>query len=143
MTGVLDKLNVNIIGVFIAAAVNQFISAMWFGPLFGRIWKKYSRWNPEELKKMVGTTHTRSIWGSFIEQMISGFVLAVLIHNLHITSTTGAVALGVLVWLGFMATTNVNEVLWHGEKFNFYLLNQANYLVRNITTAIIYSRIAL
>jgi sterol desaturase/sphingolipid hydroxylase (fatty acid hydroxylase superfamily) len=145
MISFLNFSSVSFLGVFAAAIVAQFISAMWYGPLFEKQWKKYCRWSEEEFMKFLKTDnrHTKAIYVTFIEQLISMFALAVLIHSLHITTTEGAMTLGAGIWFAFMATMGINEVLWHNEKIGFYILNQSNYLVRTVAMAAVYSWITL
>ena len=83
--------------------------------------------------------HTKSVCGAFIEQLVSMVIFATLAHSLHITTIRGAVALGICIWFGFMATSNVNEGLWHGEKVEFYLLTQTGILIRTIGMAGVYA----
>ena len=41
---------------------------------------------------------------------------------------TGAIT-GFWIWLGFLATTMINVVLWENKPFTLYLLQAAHYLV--------------
>jgi len=69
-------------------------------------------------------------------------ILGVLFHNLHINTIGSAIGVGLLVWLGFMATLSSNEVLWHGEKVEFYVLNQTSFLLRTILMTTVYGYLA-
>ena len=127
-------------GVLLATAVGQFISALWFGPFFSKQWQKYCGWSEYELKNYLSdkTQYRRTVLGAFLEQLVSIIVFVVLLHYLNITELVEAIKLAALVWFGFMATASVNEVLWHGEKVEFYILNQASFLFRTILMTSIY-----
>jgi len=142
MKGALQFTNISIIGVVAATFVGQFISAMWFGPLFNKQWTKHCGWELDQIKKYMKEGHTKAVWGSLVETFIAQIVFAFLLHNLQITSIVGAAVVGAIVWVGFMATVGINEVLWHGMKIQFYILNQASYLVRTVAMAAVYSFIA-
>jgi len=136
----LQRFNVNLIGVIMATIVGQILSTIWYTLLFHKAWDKYSGFNEEELKKIKATSHKnpRSIYLSILEQFISTYAYAILVHNLSISTFMGAAILGAVVWFGFMATVGINEVIWHGEKLQFYVLNQACYLVRTILKGLVY-----
>ena len=135
----LSKLSVNFLGVIMSTIVGQIISVIWFALIFAKTWDKYSGFNEEELKK-VKADHNKpkTIYFSLLEQFISAYFYAVLMHNLNITSLMGAGILGLVIWAGFMATVGVNEVIWHREKAQFYILNQACYLVRTVLKGVVY-----
>ncbi len=144
MTGSLQFSGISIIGVVAATFVGQFISAMWFGPLFNKQWTKYCGWDVDQIKKYMkeGNRHTKAVWGSLVETLIAQIFYAILLHNLQITSIVEAMVVGAIAWAGFMATVGLNEVLWHGMKIQFYILNQSSYLVRTVVMGAVYSFIA-
>ena len=144
-TTFLGKFNINILGVLFATLLGQFISAMWFGPLFNKQWVKYCGWDEEQVKKYMSDKkrHRNSAIGSFIETLISNVIFAFLFHSLNIETQCGAATLAFLVWLGFMAPSTLNEVLWHGENPRFYFLNVSNYLVRTLAGGAVYTFVAL
>ncbi len=143
--GYLNNYNLNIYGIFFGTLVAQLISAIWLGPLFGKQWAKYCRWNEEELKKYLGDRQRSRIAaiGAFLEQLISTIVFAFLFHNLQIQTYCGALQLAVLVWLGFMVTHLSSEVFWHDVRVPFYLISISCYLVRTIALATAYTLVAL
>jgi len=109
---------------------------------FDKTWDKYSGYNEEELKKIRGRSQRKSVVLSLIEQLISSFIYAVIAENLEISSLTCAAILGAVLWLGFIATVGANEVLWHGEKIQFYALQQTCYLLRTVLKGVVYVFIA-
>ena len=64
-----------------------------------------------------------------IAQLIMVYVLTLLIAD---TGTVGAKAgakLAALVWLGFVATILLGNVLWEGKPSKLWILNSAQWLV--------------
>jgi len=137
--------SINILGVLFATMAGQFISALWFGPLFNKQWVKYCGWDEEYVKKYMGdkNRHRDACIGSFIEQTLSMIIFAFLFHSLQIDTQLASAKLSILVWVGFMVTSTLNEVLWHGEQVRFWLVNVSSYLVRTIAMGAIYTYIVL
>ena len=137
-------LNLSILGILGASITGHIISGVWFSALFSKQFLKYAGWSEEQKKKIMAETNMGvSILGSLIGKIICTIVFAILVHNLHITTMASAVFLAVVVWFGFTLTVCVNEVLWHGEMVQFYILNQACFLVMHVAMGVVYSLIAL
>ena len=147
MTGGIVKCDVSLVGVLAAAVTGHLIHAIWFSKLFSKLFVKYYGWDEEETKKQIASSSSKGIGnlilGSFISKIIYTVIFAILAHNLGITEIVDAVKLGVGVWFGFMATVCINEVLWHNQRIQFYLINQGCYVVSNIASAVVYAWLAL
>ena len=61
--------------------------------------------------------------------LVNAWVLALLAVNLGASSLTDAVMLGVLVWLGFMATLSGAQVAFQGRPWNAWLITNAHDVV--------------
>jgi len=134
----LAKFTVSPLGLIVSTLLGNVFSTMWFMVLFDRLWDKYSGFNEEELKKIRGRSQRKSVVSSLVEQLISTYMYAVIAENMEIKSLACAAGLGVVLWLGFIATVGANEVLWHGEKIQFYALQQACYLLRTVIKGVVY-----
>ncbi len=134
---------VNYFAAAVATTLGFIFSVFWLRILFRNKWIKYCRWSYQEaLEIMEANQRDKSIYWSFFEHLISMIILGVLFHNLHINTIGSAIGVGLLVWLGFMATLSSNEVLWHGEKVEFYVLNQTSFLLRTILMTTVYGYLA-
>ena len=130
---------VNYLAAAVATTLGFLFSVVWLRIIFKNKWIKYCRWSYQEaLEIMEANQRDKSIYWSFLEHFISMIVLGVLFHNLQINTIGSALGLSILLWFGFMATLSLNEVLWHGEKVEFYVLNQASFLFRTILMTSIY-----
>ena len=134
----LAKFTVDPFGLVVSTVLGNVFSTAWFTVLFDKTWDKYSGFNEEELKKIRGRSQKKSIILSVVEQLISTYIYAVIAENLQITSLTCAAILGAALWLGFIATVGANEVLWHGEKIQFYALQQTCYFLRTVIKGVLY-----
>lgn len=131
---------INYLAVLAAAVAAFVIGFLWHGPLFGKQWIKMMNIPQSEVDAMqakgMGPMLPHMI-AAFAQQLVVAFVVAHLADKLGIPNLTAAVGLAVLLWLGFIATTLLNGVLWEKRKMNLYLFNITYHLVSLIAIAVI------
>lgn len=113
--------------IILATIVSSLIGSLWFSPkLFGNTWMKSLGWNmkdmEKQMKKMSWNKMARSYAGIILGTFITAFVLSILIHVFGATSFTDASEIGILVWVGFIATTKLPEVFFEGKNFDYYVI---------------------
>ncbi len=124
--------NVNYLAILAAGIISMIVGFLWYGLLFGKTWMKLSNFDPkkmEELKKKGKEGMTKRYIIMFIGTLVFACVLAILLGMMNITTFTGGMWIGFLVWLGFYATTGLGMMLWEGKPFNLYVINMLHYLV--------------
>ena len=135
--------NISCLGIFLGALASHFIGALWFGPLFGKLWLKYSNWDPEQIKKTAKQTMMRSMLISFIAQIVMAVILAYVLGYMKVQTVVEAVKIAFLLGVGFIATTTINGHLWHTDKLEFFLINLASNITRLVAMTAVYASIAL
>ena len=119
---------VNYWAVIVAGLVYVGIGMLWYGPLFGTMWKKMMGFTDKEMKKM-RLTPAQAMFMGLLTALVMSYVLA------HFIDYFGAVDLGTAfagafwIWLGFFATTQMGAFLWEGKPFKLYILNTTHSLV--------------
>lgn len=109
-----------VIGV---AIVGYVILALWYAPfLFGKLWARLTK------SKGMGMNFSIVIAG-LVAALITSFVLSLVVAMFSVTDFAGGAAVGLLVWIGFVAPLMLNEVLYEKRSFALYLLNAMGYLV--------------
>ncbi|MDO8642049.1 MAG: DUF1761 domain-containing protein [Candidatus Woesearchaeota archaeon] len=113
-----------------AAVTAMAIGAFWYSPAcFGKVWIKLSGVSDATMQKAKKNGMGKYYAAAFLSNVVMAFVLSLVIKEI---SNPGAIAgafIGVLVWLGFIATVSLGMVLWEGKPFKLYLLNNAHELV--------------
>jgi hypothetical protein len=66
---------------------------------------------------------------AFLAVLVMSYIFAMLLGMLGSVGFYAGAMVGFWVWLGFLATTQINMVFWQKKPFNLYLLNTAHYLV--------------
>ena len=129
---------VSFLAVLVAAILGMIVRALWYSPLFfGTLWMHLMGFGKKQCeaakKKGLGKTYALA----FLVVVVMSTVLAYLIQITALNSVAGAVALAATLWLGFIATSFLNSILWEGKSFKLYLLNIAQYLVVLMVMALV------
>jgi hypothetical protein len=120
---------INYLAVLVAAIVAVAIGAVWYSPyLFGKTWMKFSGINKTELKKIYKEKNKKYFIGLIIS-IVMAYVIAWLLKLTEAATVGEGLYLGFLIWIGFVATTRLNGVIWKHKPFKLYLLNAVEVLV--------------
>ena len=126
---------VNYLAVVVAAVVALVIGFIWYSPrVFGNRWMAYLGTTQAQL----GNPGPTGMLVGVVASLINAWALAVLALNLGGKSVTDGVLLGVLAWLGFMATITAAQISFEKKSRGLWVLNNAhNLLVQVIMAAIV------
>jgi hypothetical protein len=126
---------VNYIAVVLAAVVALVIGFIWYSPrVFGTRWMAYLGTTQAQL----GNPGPTGMAVGIVASLINAWVLAVLSLNLGGKTLTDGIMLGVLAWLGFMATITAAQISFEKKPWALWVLNNAhNLLVQVIMGAIV------
>ncbi len=109
-------MTINYIAV-LAATVAQFIfGAIWYMPIFGKLWGKihgFDQVSPEKQKEMMA-----DMWKPLVIQFISTFVTTWVLASLsgYLTGGMTISFLALLLWVGFIVPTQIAAVLFGGTN---------------------------
>ena len=125
---------VNYVAVVIAAVVALVIGFAWYAPaVFGKRWMAYLGTTRVQL----GNPGPMGMTVGVVASLLNAWVLAVLSLNLGGTSLTDGIMLGILVWLGFMATITAAQISFEKKPWGLWLLNNAHNVIVQIVMAAI------
>lgn len=132
---------VNLGAVVLGGIVSFVIGWIWYGPLFGKMWRRLVGLSMEDMKSMKMTVVGASIGG-----LITAFLLSyVLAHGIYfgnaVMSTSGASGSlqgAFWYWLGFAVPMTSMGYLWEGKSFKLWVLNAGYYLVTFMVMGIIF-----
>ena len=132
--------SLNYLAVLVAAVAAFVLGFLWHGPVFGKQWIKLMGISQAEVDaakaKGMGPMCPQ-LCGAFLQQAVVAAVMAHLVNALGISDLIGAIALAFLLWLGFIATTLLNGVLWEKRTVNLYLFNITHHLVSLVLIAVV------
>ena len=124
------QVSVNYLAVLGAAVVNMIVGFLWYGPLFGKPWMKLvgmTDKNMEDAKAGMAKTYGLT----FVAALIMAYVLAHFVKLVGATTAGMGVQTGFWAWLGFVATTSLNQYLYSvkSKPWSLYALEQGYWLV--------------
>ena len=90
--------------------------ALWFGPIFGKIWMRIhhgeKKFTDEEMKNAAA-----GMWKLLVAELISNFVMvATLAFLIAVLPSYSGMYLGFLVWIGFVLPTIVSSTIWGNDS---------------------------
>ncbi len=124
-------LNINLLAVLVAGIAHMLTGLVWFLPgLFGNDWMKLTG---KDLKPA-----SQWLFVGALGHLGIAFVLACLINLAGATTLMGGIAVGILIWAGFIVTLEIGELIWEKIPFRLALLRIGNHLVAlSIASAIL------
>jgi hypothetical protein len=120
-------MEVNWIAVLAAGVINMIVGSLWYSPLmFLKPWmetlpKKASGKKDVNMPKIYGLM--------FVNALIMAYVMAMLVKVTNVMTLDMGAMLGFWVWLGFIATSSFNGVLFEDRSLKGYVINVGYYLV--------------
>ena len=126
---------VNYLAVIVAAVVAILIGFAYYAPqTMGKRWMAYLGTTQAQLGNPGGAGMAAGI----ISALLNSWVLAVLSLNLGGKTLTDGVMLGVICWLGFMATITAAQIAFEKKPWGLWVLNNIhNVVVQAVMGAIV------
>jgi len=125
-------MGVSVWPVLFAAIATMVLGFVWYSPLlFARPWMVLMGYDPEdkakleEMRKGAG----KSYGISFVASLVSAFVLAKIIAVTTVNSALYGMKVGFAVWLGFVTTVQLTDMLFSRRPTKLYLINTGYQLV--------------
>ena len=125
-------MGVNLWAVLVAAVATMPLGFLWYSPmLFANPWMKLMGYDPndkasaERMRKSAGPAYL----GSLIASVVSAFVLALFLHEMHVQSLEIGLLVGSHVWLGFVATVQLTGALFTKQSMKLFAINTGYQLV--------------
>ncbi|MBN2344017.1 MAG: DUF1761 domain-containing protein [Deltaproteobacteria bacterium] len=107
----METLEVNYIAIIVGAVASMVVGAVWYGPLFGRIWMNIVGVNPEdeerrkEMQKGAGPLY-------LIQFLLTLFQVLVLAHLIADTQRVGGIERALWIWGAFVVPSLAGAAMW-------------------------------
>lgn len=133
------SLDVNFVAVLAAAVVAFVIGGVWYTFLFGKQWRMLMGVPEGATMQGAKMSMAQSMTGNFVATVVMVFVLA----NFLPIGGTGfigaALTRAFLIWLGFIATIQLNAIWYENRPWKLYVINASHYLVAMLAAALVLS----
>lgn len=122
--------DINFWPILVASIVSFAIMALWYSPiLFGKEWMALTKMSEKDLIEM----KARGMWKLYITHFIATLVsFCVLAFAIVVTNSQTAVdgaMIGFLVWLGFIATMAMSDLIWRRSPLKLVAIDTINVLL--------------
>ena len=99
------------LSISVGAVLCMAFGFLWYGPLFGTIWKTATGITPE-IEAGMKATMARKYSVNFAGQVVTGFVIYTLFRMTGVTTALGSIELVTLVWFGCILPLEVSGAVW-------------------------------
>lgn len=118
----IDLTRLNYAAIVLAGVAHMAVGLVWFSRrLFGEAWMR-----------MTGKDLTPAMaWVpvAAVGHLAIGFVLAILMALAGVTTLLGGLVIAWLVWLGFVVTLEIGELVWEKIPFGLFLIRAGNHFL--------------
>jgi hypothetical protein len=119
-------MRLNYAAIVVSAIVYWLLGALWFGVIFAKPWMELEGITVAEAMKINPTVPYIVV---FVADVILAFVLANVCTWRQVDTAWKGSSLGVLFWIGFVATTTLATYEFEGRPFHLFLINYGYCLV--------------
>lgn len=123
-------MDINFIAVIVSGVLSMVLGFIWYGPLFAKLWMRENKFSAEDVGNGPGVGYLLT----FIASMVTAAVTSLLVHRLGVTQVIDGAALGLLLGVGFVATTFLTNYIFSQKSFKLYAID-AGYQVIYILIA--------
>ena len=125
----------NYTAIIAATIAQMIIGALWYSPLmFGNIWMKLAGVKKEDISK---SDSNKAMLGMFVVAFIQVYVMAHFVFYTDAKDYVGGLQAGFWLWLGFVATTSMNEVLFAKKPIMLWKINNGFSLLALLVSGVI------
>ena len=122
----MQEIQINYLAVGISALLPILIGTLWYSPLlFGRSWTEAHGYSPEQMRSM----SARALPVSVLSYIVMALVLAVLIAYGGVSTAQQGALLGLLVWVGFLATLGLTSHVYSERPWSIYCIDASFQLI--------------
>lgn len=134
-------MDMNYTAILVCAILAMIIGFIWYGPLFGKSWMKImgvEAMSAEQKKAM-----EKGMWAMYFLQFILSLVTAYVLDFVLVNwvGDMAVVGVAILVWFGFIMTTEAGAALWSGRPrktaWKMFLISTSGHFITFIVFGIV------
>ena len=123
-------MRINYAAVAVSALAYWLLGGLWYSPLlFARPFVELMRYTPEQVAAIQAAGEGRQLFVALLISLLLAYVLAHFVRFTGAETARMGLLAGFWLWLGFVATTNLETVLFESRPLGLYLINNGYHLV--------------
>ncbi len=127
----------NIGPVLVSGLISLAIGFVWYGPLFGKAWGRYTGWTEEKIKTVSGGGMARTYGLTFLAALVSAAALMVVSRWLGASGIGDGLILGLVTGIGFTGMAFATTHLFEHKPVGLWLIVSGYQLVYLTAAALI------
>jgi hypothetical protein len=127
----------NIWAVLVSGVVSLIIGFVWYGPLFGKTWGRYTGWTEEKIKTVSGGQMARTYGLTFLAALVSAAALTIVSRWLGASGIGDGLLLGFVTGIGFTGMAFATTHLFEHKPVGLWLIVSGYQLVYLTAAAVI------
>jgi hypothetical protein len=120
--------SINWLAVLVCVIVSMVSGSLWYNPktFFPIWWEGIGKGKNDK----PGTANMGMVWGlTILASLVQAIFVGVVVHSLGSHSPTSGALTGFLLWLGFVAPTNLVNKLFAGHGLKVWAIEAGNHLI--------------
>ena len=132
----MDFSSVNWLGVIVCVVLNVVVGFIWYHPkvFFNAWWKGIGKSESDQ----TNPSPVLYLW-TFLAAFVEGVFVSILLTTMGSTTLASGLLAGFMIWLGFVATTNLVNNLFAGRGWTVWAIEAGNHLVYLLITGAVLS----
>jgi uncharacterized membrane protein len=126
-------MDINFLAVLLSGVANMVIGFVWYGPLFSKAWMKEVGLSEKEIGSGPGMGYLYT----FIAALVSAAVTSLLVNRLGTTAVLDGAFLGLLLGVGYVATTFASNYVFAQKSVRLYLIDTGYQVLAIVAAAVI------
>lgn len=126
----MNPVKINYLAVLVCGVLSMIVGALWYGPVFGKLWMKQYGYTEEDLARDFnpGKTYGLAVLGHIIMALVLAYIIS--LTNAQTISEGFRIAFS--CWLGFIAVTMFVNKLFSRKSYTLFFIDSAYQLVNMI-----------
>ena len=121
-------ITVNYVAVAVSGVAAMITGAIWYGPLFGKLWMELVGVKKEDVKK----EEMPKLYGvMFVGALVEAYVLSIFIHYAGAITLVDGIKTGVWAWLGFVGPVMLGNYMFAKRPLKLFKID-AGYALVNL-----------
>lgn len=128
---------INWLAVLAAGISTMVVGYVWYGPLFAKTWSALTGWTEEKVRALGSASMARQYGFTFVLALFMSFVMAHLLKAVGAQTAVDGALTGLIVGLGFVATSFGTVYLFERQSPKLYGINVGYQIVIMVVVALI------
>lgn len=131
--------NINYLAVAASTAIFFVLGSIWYSALFRSLWTEELKQHNVIIKQPTSQDLTFKMLLTLAANFLASLAMACLVHMTGSSTAASGITLGIIVALGFVATTLALVFIWESRSLRLFLIDSGYPILGVIISAVLLS----